>query len=291
MRRALALPLLAALLIAAGPEAGRDPAEEAMHTVKAGETLGGVASRAVVPRVLIIEANGLKPPYKLHAGQQLVIPRRRSVTVKPGDTGFGIAYDAGVPWSAIATANGLDPKAPLKSGKVLVIPTLSKLPVDAVTPAPEAAPAPAPRSTPIPRPSIGDPATGDDAPIFTWPAPGEILRPYTRRGAKSAHDGIDIAGAEGSAVRAARAGRVTFAGMESHRFGNLVVIDHGKGWHTAYAKLQKVTVRLGDKVRMGERVGLLGHTGETPRTELHFELRRDGRPVDPEAYLPQDRPR
>jgi murein DD-endopeptidase MepM/ murein hydrolase activator NlpD len=67
------------------------------------------------------------------------------------------------------------------------------------------------------------------------------------------------------------------------------VIDHGNGWHTAYAKLQKVTVRIGDKVRTGTRIGLLGHTGETPRTELHFELRHDGRPVDPEDYLPADR--
>lgn len=258
-----------------------------MHTVKAGETLGGVASRAVVPRVLIIEANGLKAPYKLHAGQQLVIPRRRSVTVKPGDTGFGIAYEYGVPWSDIAIANGLDPKAALKSGKVLAIPTLSKLPADASTP-PVASPAP--KSSPIPRPSIGEPATGYDAPIFNWPAPGEVLRPYSQRWVKSAHDGIDIAGAEGSAVRAARAGRVIFAGLESRRFGNLVVVDHGKGWHTAYAKLQKVTIKLGDKVRMGERVGLIGHTGETPRTELHFELRHDGRPVDPEDYLPEGGP-
>ena len=66
-------------------------------------------------------------------------------------------------------------------------------------------------------------------------------------------------------------------------------IRTGNGWHTAYAKLQKVTVKQGEKVKAGERVGLLGHTGETSDTALHFELRRYNLPLDPELVLP-DRP-
>jgi len=73
-----------------------------------------------VPRVLIIEANGLKPPYALRAGQKLVIPRRRSHTVKEGETGFSIAMDYGVPWSAIAAANGLQLDSAVKAGQSLV---------------------------------------------------------------------------------------------------------------------------------------------------------------------------
>jgi murein DD-endopeptidase MepM/ murein hydrolase activator NlpD len=227
----------------------------------------------VVPRILIIEANGLKPPYTLKAGQKLVIPRRRTHTVKADETGFEIALEYGVTWSAIATANGLDPKAPVKAGAKLVIPTISKLP-EAAAVAPEPAPKPSPK-----------PSTAASDPELRWPAPGKLVRGFTPGGAR-VHRGIDIAGPLGSAVRAAAAGKVAFAGSDP-KLGNVVVIDHGQGWATAYAKLQKPTVKKGDKVRAGERVGLLGNTGETPRTELHFEVRRYNLPVDPERALPE----
>ena len=278
MMRPLALFALPALLVAAPLLAG-DPASETVHVVKAGETIGGVANRAVVPRILIIEANGLKAPYKLHAGQKLVIPRRRMHKVKAGETGFEIAYRYGVPWSAVATANGINPKLPVKPGQSLVIPTMAKLPA-AVAEGPD---------TPAPDASASPSLTADQPVVrFAWPAPGKRTREFIPRGKPGAHDGIDIAGAEGSAARAAASGRVVFAGEDgSGRFGNLVVIDHGKGWHTAYAKLAKVTVKQGDRARAGERVGLIGHTGETPRTELHFETRKGNLPVDPELLLPK----
>ena len=111
MRRLLLLALAPTLLGAAKPApVASDPKQETSHTVVAGETLGGIAQRSEVPRILIIEANGLKEPYLVREGQVLVIPRRRSHTVKAGETGFAIAMDYGVPWSAIAVANGLDPK-------------------------------------------------------------------------------------------------------------------------------------------------------------------------------------
>ena len=130
MKRAfgLALLLLAALPLAAKDKAP-DPKTETVHVVKSGETLGGIADRAEVPRVLIIEANALKAPYAVKAGQKLVIPRRRSHTVKDGETGFDIAMDYGVPWSTIAAANGFKPDAKVKPGQVLAIPTLAGGPV------------------------------------------------------------------------------------------------------------------------------------------------------------------
>ena len=229
-----------------------------------------------MPRVLIIEANGLKAPYELKAGQKLVIPRRRSHTVKAGETGFAIALQYGVPWDAIATANSIDPKKPVKAGTKLAIPTIANVP--APPPGPAAAP-----GSPSAAPSL---ATSTGGLKFSWPAPGAVIRGYTPSG-RNAHTGIDLAGDKGSAVRAVAAGRVVYAGFEPKKFGNLVVIDHGKGWHTAYAKLEKVTVKKGDRAKAGERVGLLGDTGETKRTELHFEVRRYNLPVDPELLLPE----
>ena len=279
------------------PEAG-DPRTESRHTVLAGETLGGIASRAEVPRILIIEANGLKPPYTVREGQALVIPRRRAHTVQPGETGFAIAMDYGVPWSAIAVANGLDPKGRVLAGQSLVIPTLTKAP-------------------PVASDSEDDDDSGDKAkdkvgkgtgkplprtvviaPVrFVWPAPGKVRRGFvlrsrgvssseSRKGKSSPHDGIDIAGNKGDAVRAAAPGLVWFAGKEPNLYGNVVIIDHGRGWFSAYAKLSKFTVRKGELVRSGERVGLIGNTGSTSTTELHFEIRRKTVPLDPEALLP-----
>ncbi|MEO7247893.1 MAG: M23 family metallopeptidase [Novosphingobium sp.] len=269
MKRAFALVALAPLLLAAAAE---KPEDEAWHRVKSGETLAGIAERAVVPRVLIIEANGLKVPFKLRTGQVLIIPRRRMRIVAPGETGFGIAYDEGVSWKDIATASGLDPKAPLKAGAKLIIPTVS---------APNAAAA-----KPAPADETAD-ADLPDHPRFAWPAAGEIRRGFTPPASRGAHSAIDIAGDEGDPVRATAKGRVVFAGEEPKKFGQLVVIDHGDGWFSAYAKLQKVTVKKGARVRAGERVGLIGNTGSTSNTELHFELRHNNVPVDPEMVLPQ----
>lgn len=276
----LALLASAALLGAAGkPAAERKiaPGTATSHTVSAGETLSAIARKVEVPRVLIIEANGLKPPYLVRKGQVLVIPRRRSHTVKAGETGFSIAYQYGVPWSQIATANGVDPGATVRSGQKLVIPTAAKPGVVEATVRQAEAEA---------RDDVGA-RLEKEAPVrFAWPAPGEVRRGFAPRGTPRAHDGIDIPGKAGSAVRAAAGGTVAFAAREAKSYGNLVIVDHGKGWFSAYGKLQKVTVRNGEKVRAGERVGLMGDTGSTPQTELHFEIRRKTVPVDPLLLLP-----
>jgi murein DD-endopeptidase MepM/ murein hydrolase activator NlpD len=259
VRRAALLPILA--LIAAAEPANR----ETEHVVAPGETLSGIAARAEVPRVLIAEANGLKPPYAVRTGQTLKIPRTRRHTVTRGDTGFSVAYRYGVPWADVAVANGLDAGKPLRPGQVLLIPTLIAVP-DAATA-----------------------ATAPPAPRFAWPLAGPVRRGFTARGTGDYHDGLDIRAPEGTAVRAAAAGKVLFAGAsaELRQFGTLVVIDHGGGWNTAYAFLSRVTVKENEEVRAGERIGLSGKTGQAKGPELHFELRRNNRPVDPAEALPE----
>lgn len=283
----------------AGETDDADPKSETRHTVRAGETLGGIAVRAEVPRILIIEANGLKPPYTVREGKVLVIPRRRAHTVKPGETGFAIAMDYGVPWSAIAVANGIDPQGRVRSGQSLVIPTITKAPV----PAPAASDSDDEEDEVRVAPKAGSSAQSRPAQIrFAWPAPGKVRRGFVvrsrgvssseaaagkTRSRSSPHDGIDIAGDKGDPARAAAPGLVWFAGKEPNLYGNVVIIDHGRGWFSAYAKLAKVTVKKGELVRAGERVGLIGNTGSTSTTELHFEIRRNTVPRDPEVLLPK----
>lgn len=282
-----------ALMVGSAPAVAQDtPADQASspdqatsHVVKPGETLGGIANRAGVARVLIAEANGLEPPYVLRAGQTLVIPRTRRHTVAAGETGFAIGWKYGVRWSEIAVANNISPDARLRTGQTLLIPTvLPPATGTAAKPAPATRPAPAARPSPAPTPT----ASAAPAPSsrFAWPLAGKARRGFTARGQSNYHDGIDIPAPAGTAVRATAAGKVIYAGEEPQQFGNLVIVDHGGGWTSAYAFLSRITVKQGDPVKKGERVGLVGDTGMARGTELHFEMRRDNRPVDPGEHLP-----
>ena len=185
-----------------------------------------------------------------------------------GDTGFVVAYRHGVPWRDIAVANGIEDDAALRPGQVLLIPTIIAVPEAA----PQSADSPAMR--------------------FVWPLAGSVRRGFRPRveGRGDYHDGLDIRVPEGTAVRAAAAGKVLFAGSgpELGQFGNLVVIDHGDGWNSAYAFLSRITVKADEEVNAGERVGLSGRTGLAKGPELHFEIRRNNRPVDPVEELPEE---
>lgn len=321
MRRA-GLVLALALLTTAPLRADDDLRTVTEYSVKPGETLGGIANRTQVPRLLIIEANGLQPPYQVRAGQKLVIPRRRTHTVKPGETGLAIALDYGVPWSAIAAANGIDSKRPVQPGQKLAIPVLARTspakspgPAAAVAAKPAAASAPAvpaaalprtasvartptaarppagaiPTPAPDPGPAPGAPETSPVPPSrFAWPAVGEIRRPFAPRTASGGfHDGIDITAPQGTAARAAAAGTVIFAGQGPKEYGLTVIIHHGGRWTTTYGFLDRITVRDGDRVKAGERVGLVGMTGRAAEPQLHFEVRRNRIALDPVKLLPK----
>lgn len=289
MKRARASVSAFALMLAAlavtpvlAEDPKSDPKTETVHVVQSGETLGGIANRAEVPRVLIIEANGLKAPYALKVGQKLVIPRRRNHTVKDGETGFDIAMQYGVPWSAIAAANGIKGDAPLKAGQKLAIPTVSAKPAAA--------------STATAQPSIStDPEAGlpdTAAPGFAWPVQGKVRRAFIAAASgKTGHDGIDILAPKGTAVRSSAAGKVIFAGPGPDEYGLTVIVWHAGRWTTTYSYLDKITVKVGDQVKAGERVGLVGQTGLAEEPQLHFEIRRNKLPQDPARYLPKAKPK
>jgi murein DD-endopeptidase MepM/ murein hydrolase activator NlpD len=276
---------------AARPADRSAPVEESVHLVTEGETLGGIASRAKVPRVLIAEANGIAAPYDVRPGQKLLIPRTRHYVVKAGDTGFAIAYRYGVPWSQIAVANGLDAAAPVTAGKQLLIPTM--LEPQGTSPASKAADATAVKTAATANAvataavAAAKAPAGKAPPRLTWPLSGAIRRGWRASAGEDHHDGLDITAPRGAAVRAAAAGTVIFAGEEKDQFGNLVVLDHGDGWNTAYAFLSKITVTKGSRVRSGERIGLVGNTGKARGDELHFEVRQGGLPIDPMVALPK----
>jgi lipoprotein NlpD len=217
--------------------------------------------------------------------------------VQPGDTLAAVAARMGLSATALARANGIEPDARLAPGTVLKrpdpadMPTREKRPPRRTTvparvaPTPRTMPPPRPVPRPVPSPQ---PAHGPEpgAPRMVWPTSGALVNRFGARVHGRADNGIDLAAFAGMTVRAAAAGQVIFAGTEPERFGQLIVIDHGNGWATAYAYLGKVAITTGAKVGKGQAIARIGTSGEAKQPMLHFELRHDNVPRDPVAALP-----
>jgi murein DD-endopeptidase MepM/ murein hydrolase activator NlpD len=111
---------------------------------------------------------------------------------------------------------------------------------------------------------------------------GRRFDPFNRRAAK--HEGLDMAAPRGTPIRAAADGRVETSGTMSG-YGNLVILDHGRGIETRYGHMSKLLVKQGDRVKAGDVIGLVGSTGRSTGNHLHYEVRLEGRPLDPKAFI------
>jgi lipoprotein NlpD len=122
--------------------------------------------------------------------------------------------------------------------------------------------------------------------VWVWPARGRVLRGFAEGGSK----GVDIGARLGAPVRAAADGRVVYSGSGLVGYGKLIILKHNNSYLSAYAHNDRLLVKEGDSVVGGQRIAHMGQTG-TQEVKLHFEIRRDGKPVDPLKYLPTRRPR
>jgi murein DD-endopeptidase MepM/ murein hydrolase activator NlpD len=144
----------------------------------------------------------------------------------------------------------------------------------------------------MPEPEAEPPAAEPLAPPrggrFVWPVKGRVLGGYGPGPGGTHNDGINIAAPTGTPVIAADDGDVAYAGNELRGFGNLVLVKHGDGWMTAYAHCDKLLVHKGDRVRRGQPIARVGATGSVSEPQLHFEVRRGTRALDPAGYLPAE---
>jgi murein DD-endopeptidase MepM/ murein hydrolase activator NlpD len=121
--------------------------------------------------------------------------------------------------------------------------------------------------------------------LFAWPANGRIIAPYGVKIDRVINKGIDIKVGEGSIIRAARAGRVVYCDTRQKGFGKTVIIDHGNGYQTVYAFNSEILVKTGDTVSQNDAIARSGNTGRAAEPSLHFEIRKNGMPQNPIAYL------
>ncbi len=119
---------------------------------------------------------------------------------------------------------------------------------------------------------------------FAWPVSGTVSSSFGNRSGRR-HDGVDILAPSGTEVRAAAPGVAVYAGDGMRGYGNAVVLDHGDGVTTLYGHLAAIRVESAESVSAGGPIGTVGRTGNATTSHLHFELRVDGEPVDPQKYL------
>jgi murein DD-endopeptidase MepM/ murein hydrolase activator NlpD len=155
------------------------------------------------------------------------------------------------------------------------------IPLDSSPPVPHTTAEPPPlASAPAPSATLG--ISGGR---FPWPVHGRILASYGSANGGPHNEGINIAAPLGTPVRTIDAGTVAYVGNEVKGYGNLVLIKHANGWISAYAHLDGIAVKKGDSVAAGQVIAKVGDTGGVGEPQLHFELRRGTKPVDPKEFL------
>ncbi|MBC8118380.1 MAG: peptidoglycan DD-metalloendopeptidase family protein [Burkholderiaceae bacterium] len=249
-------------------------ARDGMYTVQRGDTLPSVAlSFRVDPRDLA-RWNDIADSSPLRPGQSLrVIPPVDVATVTP-ITGSGQAEVRPLP---LPGATGPVTPTPLPPG----LPPAAS-PVPSTVPS-EAAPAVVPPAAVTP-PAATPPATTrppSSTLPWQWPTAGKVVETFD----DPRNKGIDIAGVEGAAVIAAADGEVVYVGSAVRGYGNLVIVRHSDEFITAYAHNRKVLVAEKQAVKRGQTIAELGRS-DADRPKLHFEIRHQGKPVDPLKYLP-----
>ena len=221
-------------------------------------------------------------------------------SVRPGDTLTKIALDHGQAWRDIAKWNGLDNPNMIEVHQVLrVAPPVMELaanrqtkPVMAQNPTPantSTSNTPIPTASSAPASSASNAATNASAPVnvsddgmtFAWPHPGPVLAGFD----EAKNKGLDFAGKAGDPVLAAGDGKVVYAGSGLRGYGNLVILKHNNTYLTAYAHNQTLLVKEDQSVTKGQRIADMG-SSDSDRVKLHFEIRKQGKPVDPAKLLP-----
>jgi lipoprotein NlpD len=230
-------------------------------------------------------------------------------TVRPGDTLLRIALENGQNHRDIARWNNLENINVIEVGQVLrviapagppgsdiavvrpVTPgSATPMPMPPASSASSAASAPraaasAPPAAAAPAPAAPPPvvASGEDELPWSWPTPGSpaVLAGFD----EVKNKGLDIAGKAGDPVLAAADGRVVYAGAGLRGYGNLIILKHNNTYLTAYAHNQALLVKEDQAVKKGQKIAEMG-SSDTDRVKLHFEIRRQGKPVDPARYLP-----
>ncbi|WP_408936540.1 peptidoglycan DD-metalloendopeptidase family protein [Coxiella-like endosymbiont] len=199
--------------------------------------------------------------------------------VKSGDTIYSIAWAFGLDYRALAAINNLNPLYSIWPGEILQMTIIARGQKNTNPP-----------TRFLVQPSFSRTLLKYWTPHIVrpfsrwhWPAEGRIIQHYSVQ-MIGGNQGIDIAGRYGEPVRAAADGIVVYSGSGVRGYGNLIILKHNESYLSAYAFNKRILVKEGTKVHLGQKIAQMGHT-DAGRVILHFEIRRDGKPVNPLRYL------
>ena len=235
-----------------------------VHVVNHGDTLLSIARHNHVSVPELAKANNLDPAARLSIGMKLVVPGAKTAAVAPGvaTTSVAVAQPAAVAVPPVTKVAAVD--SPQKARLAQAGPNAEEPAVESPVKAAE--------------------ATGA-LPTFRWPARGKVITAYGAKANGKSNDGINLAVPEGTPIKAADDGTVTYAGNELKSYGNLVLIKHANGYVTAYAHASELLVKRGDTIKRGQVIAKSGQSGEVQSPQLHFEIRKGQSPVDPLQFL------
>nr|WP_282615365.1 peptidoglycan DD-metalloendopeptidase family protein [Pseudomonas violetae] len=223
------------------------------YVVRPKDTLFSIAFRYGWDYKALAARNNIPAPYTIHPGQAIRFDGRTGSTVSTSSSSTPSSSSKTTVFKRPANGSG--------AGTAVVVPSVANKP----------APASPPPAGPAP--------TG-----WGWPSNGILIGKFSSNG--SLNKGIDIAGDLGQPVLAASDGTVVYAGSGLRGYGELVIIKHSDTYVSAYGHNRRLLVREGQQVKVGQTIAEMGSTG-TDRVKLHFEIRRQGKPVDPLQFLPR----
>lgn len=256
----------------------------------------------VIPRQVLATAPAMSAPQTRPA---TVASASGVHVVNPGETLHSIARKTGVAPAKLAKANNLSVTAQLKTGMKINVPGM-KTAAAAPLPQQKTAAAPAkPATAPVVVAEVpavkkesanlasetkdiekdAKPEATGGLPSFRWPVRGRVIAAYGAKTSGKQNDGINVAVPEGTPVKAAEDGVVTYSGNELKGYGNLVLVRHSNGYVTAYAHASELMVKRGETIKRGQIIAKAGQTGEVASPQLHFEIRQGSSPVDPSKFL------
>jgi lipoprotein NlpD len=279
------------------------------YPVRSGDTIYSIAWKYELDPFELARWNNLSSPYRIYPGQRLnmkpedsdatasrpvtqtsrstrTTTRPGTVTVRKGDTLYGIARRHNISASELASINGIKSPYTIRPGQTL---KLRSTRTYHSSPATRTASTARTTSTTRTKSTTGRTSTSASLPAdnrnisWQWPVHGKLITTFKSN--KTGRKGIDIAGSEGKAIKAAAPGKVVYSGNGLISYGNLVIIKHNRAYLSAYAHNRRLLVKEGDTIKAGQKIAELGKTGtDSPR--LHFEIRKNGKPVNPLKYLP-----
>nr|WP_258397166.1 peptidoglycan DD-metalloendopeptidase family protein [Paraburkholderia unamae] len=210
-----------------------------------------------------------------------VVTKTTYVRVRRGDTLQRLAQKHSVSVKDLAAWNHLKPNGRLRAGQSIKLVSKQTITVQAAAPATGAQAASTNANPVVNRQVAAEVARHANSVALVWPAHGRVVEPF----APGTTRGIEISGKAGDPVIAAADGKVMYAGTGLNEYGSLIIVQHNKDFLTAYSHNRRLLVKTGDMVHQGQQIAEMG-SENNDRVAVLFEVRRDGKPVDPMPYLP-----